>query len=348
MKRNMQFNFDSTAIVEEFIGFNLIGQSPEFLKTLNLIKKISRCDAPVCIEGETGTGKELAARAIHYLGSRRDQPFIPINCGAIPESLVESEFFGHMRGAFTDAKNTYSGAVEQANGGTLFMDEVDSLSSKAQVSLLRFLQDKRYRPLGCQKFRESDVRIITATNSNIEKLVKQGCFREDLMYRLNIMTVKMPPLRKRMGDIQLLSNHFIVQFNKQYGQPTKKIHSDLFEWMNRFDWPGNVRELENFILREYMLEENEIIIGSEIDKQQNERRKNVIDRREKLFSFDDGFSRAKSRLITEFEKGYLCWLMKETKGNVTKAAIRAGKERRALGKLLKKYGIEKSIWFDCT
>jgi len=333
---------DST--LDEFVGLNMIGRSPVFLETLDLIKKIARCDAPVCIEGETGTGKELAARAIHYLGARRDQSFIPVNCGAIPDNLVESEFFGHKRGAFTDAKETYSGVVEQSNHGTLFLDEVDALSNKAQIVLLRFLQDYKYKPLGSSKFKKADVRIIAATNGDIPTLVKQGCFRQDLVYRLNIMLVNMPSLAMRgAGDIELLANHFIHHCNARYGKSIKKLHPDLIEWMNHYQWPGNVRELENFILREYMLEEGDIILGN-VSSNKIERRQNCIDRR-KLFSFDGGFSLAKSRLINDFEKGYLSWLMKETKGNVTMAAKRSGKERRALGKLLKKYGIEKNLYF---
>ncbi len=334
-------DLDEAEIIEEFVGLNMVGRSPAFLNTLNLIKKIARCDAPVCIEGETGTGKELAARAIHYLGARRDQPFIPINCGAIPDNLVESEFFGHMRGAFTDAKETYPGVVEQAHGGSLFLDEVEALSEKAQITLLRFLQDQEYRPLGSKQIKKADVRIIAATNSDILQLVEQGCFRQDLMFRLNIMSVNIPPLRVRGGDIELLAENFIGQYNAQYGQPLKKLHPDLITWMNHYSWPGNVRELENFILREYMLEEGEVIVGHMINMDKKDRRKNFMDRR-KLFPFDGGLSQAKSCLINEFEKKYLCWLMKETNGNVTKAAKQAGKERRALGKLLKKYGLQRS------
>ncbi len=332
---------DAALVFEEFVGLNLVGRSPIFLKTLNLIKKIARCDAPVCIEGETGTGKELAARAIHYLGTRQSQAFIPINCGAIPDNLVESEFFGHKRGAFTDAKDTYPGAVEQAHYGTLFLDEVDTLSHKAQITLLRFLQDQKYKPLGSSKMKIADVRVISASNSNIQHLVKQGCFRQDLMYRLNIMSVNMPLLTERAGDIELLAKHFINKYNAHYNQVIKRLHPDLINWMKHYEWPGNVRELENFILREYMLEDGEMIIGSMVGTKTIERRQNFVDRR-KLFSFSGGFSQAKSQLIGEFEKNYLHWLMKEARGNVTKAAVQAGKERRSLGKLLKKYGLQGS------
>jgi len=331
---------DEQNILDEFVNLNFIGQSPNIVKVLQLIKKIARCNAPVLIEGETGTGKELAARAMHYLGARRDFPFIPVNCGAIPDNLIESELFGHKKGAFTDAKETYPGVIEQAQGGTLFLDEVDALSKKAQIVLLRFLQDHEYKPLGDKQIKKADVRIITATNADIVELVDQGCFRQDLMYRLNIMSVTLPPLRDRSGDIELLARHFSVQCRSQYDHKEKIFHPDLLAWMNRHSWPGNVRELENFILREYLLEEGEVIVGQAINTSHEDRRKNSMDRR-KLFSLDVSLSRAKSCLINEFEKKYLCWLMNETNGNVTKAAKRAGKERRALGKLLKKYGLQR-------
>lgn len=332
---------DEQNILDEFVSLNLIGRSPNFIEVLQLIKKIARCDAPVLIEGETGTGKELAARAIHYLGARRDFPFIPVNCGAIPDSLIESEMFGHKKGAFTDAKETYPGVIEQAQGGTLFLDEVDALSEKAQVTLLRFLQDRDYKSLGDKQIKKADVRVVAAINTDITKLVDQGRFRQDLMYRLNVMSVTLPPLRDRNGDIELLARHFSDQCRSQYDHIAKKLHPELLAWMNRHSWPGNIRELENFVLREYMLEEGGVICGQTIDLHQTERRKNSMDRRV-MTACDWGLSKAKSCLIAEFEKKYLCWLMKETNGNVTLAAKKAGKERRALGKLLKKYGIDKN------
>ena len=338
-------DLDEASIVEEFIGLNMIGRSHVFLKTLSRIKKIARCDASVFIEGETGTGKELAARAIHYLGARRDQPFIPINCGTIPDDLIVSELYGHRRGAFTDAKETYPGVIEQANGGTLFLDEVDALTEKAQISLLRFLQDQEYRPLGGKQVKKADVRIIAATNTDIPLLIEQGRFRQDLIYRLNIMSVDIPPLRKRGGDTRLLAEYFIRRYNTQYGHPSKKLGPELINWMEHYNWPGNVRELGNFILREYMLEEGEVIVGHATDTDCKDRRKSYMDRRNSL-SFDGCLSQEKSKIINDFEKKYLCWLMNETNGNVTAAAKRAGKERSALGKLLKKYSIDKSKYFS--
>lgn len=318
---------------------NVIGRSPAFNEMARLILKIGECDAPVLIEGETGTGKELAARAVHYLGSRRDLPFIAVNCGAIPDALVESELFGHYKGAFTDAKESRPGLVTQAHGGTLFLDEIETLSPKGQVTLLRFLQDQQYRPLGSRAAEKADVRIIAATNVALDKLVEQGEFRQDLLFRLKILLLEMPPLRKRCGDVELLAQHFIRQFSAKYGKPVAALHPDTLSWMNSYAWPGNVRELENLIHREFLLSDDEhITIRCRTSKVEQRR---SLDRRLAQFVNCD-FNTAKATAIREFERKYLCNVLSLANGNVTVAARIAGKERRALGKLLKKHGIEKS------
>lgn len=308
------------------------------MEMARLILKIGECDAPVLIEGETGTGKELAARAIHYLGSRRDLPFIAVNCGAIPDSLVESELFGHHKGAFTDAKESRAGLITQAHGGTLFLDEIEALSHKGQVTLLRFLQDQQYRPLGSKTAEKADVRIITATNVDLEKLIKRGEFRQDLLFRLKILLLELPPLRERCGDVELLAQHFIRQFSAKYGKPAPALQPDTLSWMNRYAWPGNVRELENLIHREFLLADGQKI-SIKCKTSGSEQRKS-LDRRLSQFVNRD-FSAAKATAIEDFERKYLCNLLSLANGNVTLAAKMAGKERRALGKLLKKHGIVK-------
>ena len=318
---------------------NIIGRSPAFLEMARLILKIGECDAPVLIEGETGTGKELAARAIHYLGSRRDLPFIAVNCGAIPDTLVESELFGHHKGAFTDAKESRAGLITQAHGGTLFLDEIEALSPKGQVTLLRFLQDQQYRPLGSRAAEKADVRIITATNVDLEKLVEKGEFRQDLQFRLEILLLELPPLRERHGDVELLAQHFIRQFSAKYGKPAAFLQPDTVSWMNSYAWPGNIRELENMIHREFLLAEGQKI--SIKCKASGAEQRKSFDRRLAQFVNRD-FNTAKATVIEDFEKKYLCNLLSLANGNVTLAAKMAGKERRALGKLLKKHGIEKS------
>lgn len=318
---------------------NIIGRSPAFMEMARLILKIGECDAPVLIEGETGTGKELAARAMHYLGLRRDLPFIAVNCGAIPDALVESELFGHHKGAFTDAKESRPGLITQAHGGTLFLDEIEALSPKGQVTLLRFLQDQQYRPLGSRSAEKADVRIIAATNVDLEDLVERGEFRQDLLFRLKILLLEMPPLRKRRGDVELLAQHFIRQFSVKYGKPAAALHPDTVTWMNNYAWPGNIRELENLIHREFLLADGQKI-SIKCKVRSAEQRKS-LDRRLAQFVNCD-FNTAKATAINDFEKKYLCNLLSLANGNVTLAARMAGKERRSLGKLLKKHGIVKS------
>lgn len=337
---------ESIAALEDGGLLNMVGNSAAFRKALARIKRISHYDVQIMIEGETGTGKEMAARAIHYLSARRDFPFIPVNCGAIPDNLVENELFGHAKGAFTDAREAQPGLVKQADGGTLFLDEVDTLSPKSQVSLLRFLQDRQYRPLGGAHLLSADVRIIAATNTDLAKLTEEGRFRSDLLFRLNIMTVSMPPLRDRQQDIVLLADYFIRQLSVRYGQSGKSLHPDTLAWLKCYQWPGNIRELENFLHREYLLTDGDVIrIDSQsLSGDSDERRRRMPDRRSKSQITSLGFSTAKTRVIEEFEKTYLEHLMSESQGNVTAAAKLAGKERRAFGKLLKKYGLQKDYY----
>jgi two-component system, NtrC family, response regulator GlrR len=284
---------------------------------------VARCDVPVLIEGETGTGKELAARAIHYLSQRRNHPFIPVNCGAIPDNLVENELFGHERGAFTDAKETQIGLIGQAEGGTLFLDEIETLPAKAQAALLRFLQDRQYRPLGAKRSRQADLRVIAASNTDLDKLVSHGAFRQDLMFRLKIMWITLPPLRERAGDALFLAEHFLQQFCIEHELGPITLHPLTRDWIQRHCWPGNVRELENCILRELLLTEtDQIQFGGSTPPR--DRRAVTADRR---------FHNALAGRMRVLEA---------TGGNVSEAARRAGKERRAFGKLLAKYGIARN------
>ncbi len=315
--------------MEALAALNLIGESPAFLRATTAIRLASCCDATALINGETGTGKELAARAIHYLGPRRQNPFIPVNCGAIPDHLLENELFGHERGAYTDARTRHTGLVEQANRGTLFLDEVDALSDKAQVALLRFLQDLRYRPLGASESRVTDVRIIAATNAPLSGLVNAGRFRRDLWYRLDLFEVSMPPLRERPGDIQLLATHFLRGLNRRYdGAPAKLFAPEFLGFLAGHDWPGNVRELENAVHRAYLMAEGDLVsIPLQDDRP--------------VPAGAATFRDAKARAVTGFEREYLQELMQRAGGNVSSAARLAGMERRALGKLLKKHGIDR-------
>ena len=228
---------------------NIIGESPGMKRVFEQITRVCSTTATVLIQGESGTGKELIAKAIHHCSSRKDKPFVSVNCGAIPVSLIESELFGHERGAFTDARERRAGKFEQAQGGTFLLDEVGELPLEAQVKLLRVLDERKVTCLGGKQEIEIDTRLIAATNKNLEQEVKKGEFRLDLLYRLNIFTIAVPPLRERREDIPLLVEHFIGKYNKQLGLAIKSISAVGMKYMQSYDWPGNVRDLQNAVQR---------------------------------------------------------------------------------------------------
>jgi DNA-binding NtrC family response regulator len=228
---------------------NIIGDSEKICEVFRLIDKVAQTDSTVLITGESGTGKELIAHAIHYQGDRRDKPFIPVNCGAIPEELLESELFGHEKGAFTHAIRTRIGRFELAHGGTIFLDEIGDMSPNLQVKILRVLQDHQFERIGGTKTIKTDIRVIAASNKNLEEAVKAGRFREDLYYRLNVIPIHVPPLRERAGDIPLLAHHFLEKFNKSKKKNIKSISKEVMQCFVSYDWPGNIRELENMIER---------------------------------------------------------------------------------------------------
>lgn len=314
-----------------------VGNSPTFLRMQSLIKKLAACDATVLIQGETGTGKELAARAIHYSSKRSDGPFIPVNCGAITDSLVESELFGAERGAFTDARKSRAGIISQAAGGTLMLDEVEVMTPKAQVTLLRFLEDHEYRPVG-GKACHADVRIIAATNRNLEEMVADGSFRKDLLFRLNLASLELPPLRERAEDVLLLTEAFNQRYAEEYQQEPRLLHSSTIASFLSYHWPGNVRELENLIHRQYLVSDEHVIRIE--DPRVTENRRHT--KRLKTNDMPDDFQSAKARAIAHFEKSYLTNLLTKTSGNISRAAMLSGKERSALGKMMKKHGLNRT------
>ncbi|NUM74329.1 sigma-54-dependent Fis family transcriptional regulator [candidate division KSB1 bacterium] len=314
----------------------LIGEAPAFLKAIASLPAIAKSDATILITGETGTGKELAARAIHYLSARAAFPFIPVNCGSFPETLLEDELFGHERGAFTDAHTQRRGVISQADKGTLFLDEIEALSAKAQVSLLRVLQEKKYRALGASEEQSADVRIVTATNAPLDELVQAGSFRADLYYRLRVLFINLPPLRDRKEDILPLACHFL----KKHAYPDRQFlqfSPSAEEALRAYEWPGNVRELENAVIRGiHLCQDNKIEIEDlGIPALTASRHASVVTPHAEVCSF----KAEKQKVIEAFERDYLTRLMRDYNGNVTQAALAAGKERRDLGKLLKKYQI---------
>lgn len=327
---------------DALLRLSFIGRSPAFLLAVERIRKFAGCDAPVLIQGETGTGKELAARALHYLGPRRGNPFVPVNCGALPAGLIENELFGHRRGAYTDARADQRGLVDQAQGGTLFLDEVDALAPDAQSALLRFLQTREYRPLGNAQTRSADVRIVAASNRPLRRLISEALFRSDLFYRLNIMPLTMPALRNRRDDIPLLAEHFLASYRKQYSAPDKHLTSESLRRLVEHPWAGNVRELENVLHQAFLMSDGDAIrVEPELHPDLHAEDVPVADTPPPA---DLDFSAAKAQVVEGFERDYLRRLLAQTKGNITHAARLAGKERRAFGKLLKRHGIDRLLY----
>lgn len=304
----------------------LVGENESFLRIIEKIPRAARSDLTVLIAGETGTGKEIVARAVHYQSPRHAKPFVPVNCGALPDHLVENELFGHAQGAYTDASSPAQGLLAEAEGGTLFLDEVDTLSASAQVKLLRFLQDREYRPLGASRSRTADVRIIAATSANLLKLVKAKQFRSDLYYRLHVIPLHLPSLSERLEDIPLLAKHFLMQ----HGNASLRFAQGCLHKLAAYDWPGNIRELESVIQRGIVMTSSPNLQPKDIElptPNQNNGPK------------DEAFRQAKTRAIEQFERSYLIEMLSTHKGNVTRAAKSAGKERRSFQRLLRKYGL---------
>lgn len=326
----------------------LIGESPAFKDAARLLCRLAACHVTVLLCGETGTGKELAARAIHYLGARRDEPFIPVNCGAIPDLLVESELFGHVRGAFTDARDMQLGLVAQADRGTLFLDEVDALSLKAQIAVLRFLQDGSFRPLGARTFKHSQARIIAATNADLEQLVQRGAFRSDLFFRLAIVPVHLPPLRERHGDVRVLAESFLNRLAGQHGRGPRRIDADSLRRLEGHAWRGNVRELANVIERGFLLADDDCVrIGRDALGGGDPAGDDAAVKAQAP-AMAASFHLARAQALAEFERRFVCRALADSAGNVSLAARRCGKERRSFGRLLKKHGIARADYASAS
>jgi DNA-binding NtrC family response regulator len=310
----------------------LVGTDPRFRSAIEKLPIIARANATVLITGETGTGKEMCARAIHFLSSRQGFPFIPVDCGAVPDHLIENELFGHVRGAYTDARQDQKGLAAVAENGTLFLDEVDSLSEAAQAKLLRFLQEHTFKPLGAERAVKANVNVIAATNRNLEVCMREGRFRSDLFFRLNVLRVDLPPLRERRGDIEVLARHFIHELTGQSRAGARSLSPAALRKLMLYDWPGNVRELYNTVHRAVLLTEDKVIPAVDLPIETHAARASEVG----LLRHD------KARVAEDFERRCVERLLRKHLGNVTHAAQEAGKDRRAFGRLIKKYNISKN------
>lgn len=308
---------------------SLLGDNEVFVRALSRIPPLAAVDATVLINGETGTGKELVARALHYGGRRGNGPFVPCNCGALPDHLFENELFGHAQGAYTDARSEQKGLLAIADGGTLFLDEIDSLSLAGQVKLLRLLQDHEYRPLGSAQVRRADVRIMAATNVNLADLMTKKVFREDLFHRLNVLQINLPPLRERRSDVATLAQAFLRRFSSQFHRPALHFSAGAFRALQSYDWPGNVRELESVVQRAAILSKSLIIDSADLELP------GATAAAPSVVALEE----AKRNLIDDFERSYLVQLLSEMNGNVSRAAQCSGKDRRTFQRLLRRYNL---------
>ncbi len=302
-------------------NFGIIGQSAEMKKVFNTINKAKATNATVLIFGESGTGKELVARALHYGGQVSAAPFVPVNCGGIPDSLLESELFGYVRGAFTGATETRAGFFQTADGGTIFLDEISNTSLAMQAKLLRVLQDKEFYMIGSKKTLKVNVRVVAATNVDLMQLVKKGLFREDLYYRLNIISIDLPPLRERGEDIFELIEFFLEKYVQELGKPPMKFSTKALQALRDYTWPGNVRELQNLVHRLVIMSEDTTIDIPDLPES---------------FRFSGKRTRGLDRKLEDVEREYIQDALAANKNNISKTAISLGIDRKTLRDKLKK------------
>lgn len=337
----------SHPIFDDDIDSEFVGSSRKMREVFDLIYKLCRVDTSVLIRGENGTGKELVARAIHYNSPRKTGAFVAINCGAIPETLIESELFGHEKGAFTGATERKIGKFQLANNGTFFLDEVAELSPSMQVSLLRVLQERKFNPVGSHREVKTDARIIAATNRNLEKMIEQGQFREDLFYRLNVMPIFLPPLRERAEDIPDLVSYFIKKLSKPHARSFIGIEDEALALMKQYRWPGNIRELENVIERAFIVENSDYIKSSSLPetivRNAKESMAHKLLHRPSNLSMNANLDPASPLDFEVFkehaEKEFIMSALKANGGKINKTVAEANIPKNTLLRKIRKYGI---------
>lgn len=331
--------FLKKSVERQFQFDNIIGHSPKMKNIFDLIRKISNTNSTVLITGESGTGKELVAKAIHYNSLRKDHSFISINCGAMPEDLLESELFGHVKGAFTGAIQNKKGLFEVADKGTLLLDEIGEMSLTMQVKLLRALQERRIRPVGGTEESAIDVRIIAATNQNLQQFVEQTKFREDLYYRVNVIPIQIPPLRERKEDILTLADHFLKKYAIEMAKPITRISAEAMNYLESYDWPGNVRELENAIERAVALEVSDVVTSESLPEKVN----HLPPRGDsKAFQFPD-YGIDLEGHVEQIRKEFLIEALRRSKGVQKDAASLVGMSFRSFRYYAKKYNLSKAV-----
>lgn len=320
--------------IERPFGFEeFIGGSPAMRKVFATIEQVAESGVDVLIRGETGTGKELVARSIHRRSRRADRPFVPVDCGAIPENLLESEFFGHEKGAFTGAENRRVGLIEFANGGTFFLDELGELPLLLQAKLLRTLQERRIRRVGGREEIDVDVRIVAATSRNLEDMIRQKLFREDLYYRVNVVSIDLPRLRDRGDDLGLLAERFVVRYSREMGKNVTGITPEAYQVLRAYDWPGNVRELQNVVRRSIALTQDTLVGLNDLPE-------SLVVSAGDHTPGGESFFEARDQRIAEFEHEYLTNLLARHAGNVKTAAAEAKLPRGTLYRLMKNHGLD--------
>lgn len=316
---------------------DFVGSSPTMRKVYACIEQVAATDVDVLIQGETGTGKELVARSIHRGGRRSNQPFIAVDCGAIPENLLESELFGHERGAFTGADARRIGLLEYADGGTFFLDEVGELPLLLQAKLLRTLQERKLRRVGGRDEISVDVRVIAATGRHLDQMLREKTFREDLYYRINVVRIELPPLRQRGDDIGLLAEHFAQRYSREMGKAVVGITPEAYQVLCHYRWPGNVRELQNVVRRGIALTRGSMIA---LDDLPDEIVAGAGQSAEARGTTDHGFFAERERCVQAFEQEYLTALLRKHHGSVKTAAAEAQLPRGTLYRLMKNYGLD--------
>jgi two-component system response regulator PilR (NtrC family) len=320
---------------------NIVGRSESMLGVFKMIETVARTNSTILLTGESGTGKGLVAQALHYHSLRRDRPVVAVNCGALPEALLESELFGHMRGAFTGADSNKKGLIEVADRGTVFLDEIGEMNAVMQVKLLRVLQERKFRRVGGLEEMQADIRVIAATNQDLAKLVAEGRFREDLFYRINVIGIHLPPLRERREDIPLVAEHFLAKYSEQMGKSINAISRDALELMQKYDWPGNIRELENTIERAVALESTPTVLPDSLPPQVRAEsgRAPVGLASQPIESSLPSSGFDLEAHVQEIERGYLAEALKRAGGVQVKAAELLGMSFRSFRYYVKKYNL---------